>query len=285
MGERTLSVYVIHYNAPDWCRATVDSLLASDGVDVKVEVLHNGGPLPDVDPRARIRETGANIGFAGAANVALRSWLVRTEDPYCVVAAHDLTVKSDTLRLMADAADLHPDVGLLGPTPDHDIATGPAIAEEEWGVIREWVSGACLMIRRKLLDDVGLFDERLHSYAEDRDLAYRARTADWSVATVKGAYASGKGKVSLTSYRQMYANQIALVFKYQGTAKALREAVAQLGLGIRHTLAAVNPLPRSWAARKRQAIRGWAALTCFASAVRRCRLLSYEPDANPRRRG
>ncbi len=45
----------------------------------------------------------------------------------------------------------------------------------------DWVSGACLVIRRELLDEIGPLDERFFMYSEDVDYCYRAWQAGWRV--------------------------------------------------------------------------------------------------------
>ena len=44
----------------------------------------------------------------------------------------------------------------------------------------DWVSGACMMIRREVLRDVGLLDEGLYTYFDDCDICLRARRRGWS---------------------------------------------------------------------------------------------------------
>jgi len=51
----------------------------------------------------------------------------------------------------------------------------------------DWVSGCCMLIRRKALDEIGLFDENYFMYVEDVDLCRRAWEAGWQVAYFPGA--------------------------------------------------------------------------------------------------
>jgi hypothetical protein len=45
----------------------------------------------------------------------------------------------------------------------------------------EWIIGACMMIKRIAIEDVGLFDQRFFLYREDTDWCYRARNRKWKV--------------------------------------------------------------------------------------------------------
>jgi N-acetylglucosaminyl-diphospho-decaprenol L-rhamnosyltransferase len=45
----------------------------------------------------------------------------------------------------------------------------------------DWVSGACMLMPRKALEDVGPFDERFPLYGEELDMATRLRDAGWTV--------------------------------------------------------------------------------------------------------
>ena len=57
----------------------------------------------------------------------------------------------------------------------------PAVAEASTPTKVDWVSGACMAIRRRVLEGIGPLDERFFMYFEDADLCRRAREAGWSV--------------------------------------------------------------------------------------------------------
>jgi GT2 family glycosyltransferase len=60
----------------------------------------------------------------------------------------------------------------------------------------DWLAGASMMIRRELLEDVGLFDEDYFLYFEETDLCYRANKAGWPTVYVRNSSVSHIGGAS-----------------------------------------------------------------------------------------
>jgi hypothetical protein len=60
-----------------------------------------------------------------------------------------------------------------------------AIPEPAQSMNVDWLAGASLLIRHKVLDEIGLFDERYFLYFEETDLCLRARRAGWPARYVK----------------------------------------------------------------------------------------------------
>ena len=60
----------------------------------------------------------------------------------------------------------------------------------------DWLAGASLMIRRQVLDEIGLFDERYFLYFEETDLCLRAQRAGWTARYVKESRIMHIGSVS-----------------------------------------------------------------------------------------
>jgi N-acetylglucosaminyl-diphospho-decaprenol L-rhamnosyltransferase len=206
---RQIPVYVVHFEAPEWCSETVASLRRSD-VAVEPHVVDNGGlgPFPD----AEVFTLARNRGFSGAANVALGHWLATSAEPYCVVTAHDLLLEPDALRIMADVLDAHPTIGIVAPrivgtgrTPRENQADlferrrqrpAPDLVAIE-GLRRcSWASGTCLMFRRACVEDVGPFNERFGSYAEDVDYCFRANERTWGVVVAEAARGDTRGSAA-----------------------------------------------------------------------------------------
>jgi GT2 family glycosyltransferase len=153
-----------------------------------------------------------NLGFAKAVNQALRVASGR----FFLLLNPDTRVEGGAVEEMADFLDKNPEVGIVGanvagfdgkhePASHRSIPT-PATAfyrlsglsrlfpdhrefakynlsklDGDTGAYVEAVSGACMMLRRAMLDQIGLLDETFFLYGEDLDLCYRAGKADWKV--------------------------------------------------------------------------------------------------------
>lgn len=233
-------VYLVHWDAPEWCASAATSVLASQDVAVDLTVIDNGqrsgaplaGLLPD---GARIVPLTANRGYSGGANAALDDWRRRYPDGgLCLLASHDLHVEPHAVARLVDRACTEPDIGLLAPALTRPqarsggvwdgrrsyqvglVAGGPELVE------RDWVSGACMLVRRACADAVGPFDERFGSYMEDVDYGLRARDHGWRVATLTTAEVWGLGSSSDDSLRLIAANTMILGAKRGGVRGAVR---------------------------------------------------------------
>lgn len=208
-----LPVYLIHWNAPEWCASAVQSVEQSEP-PVAVTVVDNGGAPLQVS--ARILPQSQNRGFTGGANAALEDWLAGDE-PWAVIASHDLHVEPHTFATMLAAAT--PDVGIIGPS----LTAGSGGGRTPDGEV-EWLSGTCLMIRRECAGQVGPFDETFRSYVEDVDYCFRARAAGWRLLrTDAPATGLGTSVGRSSSRRSIRGGSVYLRYKHGGVPGALRE--------------------------------------------------------------
>ena len=89
----------------------------------------------------------------------------------------------------------------------------------------EVIKGACLLLRREALDEVGLLDERYHMYTEEVDLCYRLSEAGWDLWYVPGAVVTHYGGASSTlaaeeMYVQLYRSKVQFYRKMGGERRA-----------------------------------------------------------------
>jgi N-acetylglucosaminyl-diphospho-decaprenol L-rhamnosyltransferase len=164
----------------------------------------------------KVVENHANLGYARAANQGAAA----TTADWLLVANPDTRFEPGSLARLLQTAAADPTIGCVGPhlrNPDgSDYPTGrrfpsvfvgalhavlgtvgpgnPATARYHMtGVDRsvpvqvDWVSGACMCVRRDAWDAVGGFDPGYFMYAEDMDLCLRIARAGWRVVFDGGA--------------------------------------------------------------------------------------------------
>jgi len=198
-------------------------------------------------PGVRIIEAGRNLGFAAANNLGIRytsGELILLLNPDTVVPAGSVDALVACLDRRRDAAIVGP--RLVGEDNRVEVSFGPMIAplaelrqkvlvkghDLGIGVISgyvnrltqrsrevDWVSGACLLVRRADAEAVGLFDERFFMYTEDVDFcaAVRARgrkvlfEAGTEVRHLRGRSGMSAPKATAAAYRR---SQIAFYGKH-----------------------------------------------------------------------
>jgi N-acetylglucosaminyl-diphospho-decaprenol L-rhamnosyltransferase len=152
-----------------------------------------------------------NLGFTGGNNILMRPALESNDPPdYVLLLNPDTIILPHALTELLDFMEKNPTVGIAGSrledpdgTPQRSAfrfqsplgefeATakfGPATrllkrwivapAVVERAVKTDWVSGASMMVRRKVFEETGLLDEDYFTYFDDIDFCFNARKNGW----------------------------------------------------------------------------------------------------------
>jgi GT2 family glycosyltransferase len=188
------------------CHVVVVDNASGDG---SVEALrqatsHAGWDWVSLLPLAR------NGGFACGNNAGIRHALQSPECRYVLLLNPDTVLKHDAIRALVAFMDARPDVGLAGsaledaagvrqpsarnaPSPLGELESGARLGllsrllsrhavgtpAREAAHECDWLSGASVMIRREVFDEVGLLDEGYFLYFEEVDFCRRARRRGW----------------------------------------------------------------------------------------------------------
>jgi GT2 family glycosyltransferase len=168
----------------------------------------------------RLVENPSNSGFGSGNNLVLRAALAGDRPPdFFLLINPDAALDPGALPALVDFMSTHPRVGLAGPRTRDQRGFGatafrfPGILNSldeglhfgpltrllgRWRLAppprteshrTDWLSGGCLLIRRTVLEEVGLFDEGYFLYFEEVDLSLRAARAGWESWFVAGATA------------------------------------------------------------------------------------------------
>lgn len=220
MTSPLVSVVVVSFNTRDDLLRCLQSLAT---VTIPLEALvvdnasHDGSPaaVRAAFPDVRVLENGENVGFGRACNRGIRE----ARGEMVLLLNSDAEVCPGAVEALVEALRTRPEAAIAGPrtvgsdgTPQ--VSFGPDLTPwSEWtqarlvrGVRRrdpaalreaarrsaqdgavDWVSGACLLARRAVLEAAGGFDEAFFLYEEDADLCRRVREAGHRVVHVPAA--------------------------------------------------------------------------------------------------
>jgi N-acetylglucosaminyl-diphospho-decaprenol L-rhamnosyltransferase len=209
-----LEVVIVSYRCGPMVRHCLESLREhppAGGLRIAVVDNASGDGTADVVrrefPEVRLIALDENLGFSAANNLVLRE----TTAEYVLVLNPDTRICEGTLDTLLSLMDAKPRIGIAGcrlvqedgtfdhaarrsfPTPasalGHFLRVGrsgrapAALAAYRAPEVGEGpvdaVNGAFMLMRRAMLDEVGLFDEGYWMYMEDLDLCYRAARAGW----------------------------------------------------------------------------------------------------------
>jgi GT2 family glycosyltransferase len=187
------------------------AIVDNDSGDGSLATLRDGIASGRFGSTVEVIAAEKNGGFGYGNNVAIRRALASSDPPqYVYLLNPDAMPDPGAIRTLVEFLDAHPEVGIAGShihNPDGSTHVSafrfPSPIGELEGTLRlglatklfdrwsvwnlpcdetarvDWVSGASTMIRRDVLDQVGLFDENFFLYFEETDLCRRAAEAGW----------------------------------------------------------------------------------------------------------
>jgi N-acetylglucosaminyl-diphospho-decaprenol L-rhamnosyltransferase len=280
-GETTVDVVVVAYRSAATLRGCVEPLAAMPGV--RVTVVDNASPddgaATIADLPITVIRAPRNGGFSYGCNLGA----ARAVAPYLLFLNPDARIDAAALATLVAVLDDDPATGLVGPRIlDDDGSLAPSLrrfprlrstyaqalfmhrlwpraawtdevirdeAAYERSATMEWVSGACMLVRRSAYEAIGGFDERFFLYCEDTDLCLRLWQAGYAVrfepaAEVDhvGGASSGAGETQAIAAR----SRVLYARKHRSPGAARLEA---LGVALGEATHVVSSLPS--AARRR----------------------------------
>jgi O-antigen biosynthesis protein len=208
---KELSVVIVSYNVKNYLRQALDSVfIAIKDIDAEVIIVDNnssdGSPemVEELFHEVKLLRSPANYGYAAACNTGIEL----SSGSFILILNPDTIVKPYTFTVCLQFMNDHPDAGAIGarmtdgegrflpeskrafpsPTTSFFRLTGLGLIFKKSQVLNRYylgnfpdnktcradiLTGAFMFLRRKALDEAGLFDTAFFMYGEDIDLSWR----------------------------------------------------------------------------------------------------------------
>ena len=217
------------YSKSDLVEISISSILKNTHSDFTLYVVNNNfDPINDVMkkflPNDRIKYivSETNTGCGGGRNIGMRN--MDNDFDYLFIVDSDIYCPKDWDKKMIDFMEKNPKIGLAGPCTNYAgspqlISDCPELNTDEEKenyaikfekenrkhsiVHKKWpVIGFCQIIRKKVFEKVGFFDENFKFYGcEDNDYCWRVQIFGWDLAYINNVfiYHYGHGGFNLLS--------------------------------------------------------------------------------------
>ena len=165
-------------------------------------------------PTVQVIELTDNLGYAGNNNVGIQAAMDQHAD-WIFILNEDTILETDCLENLVRLGESDSQIGMVGPMVYHHdepnmiqsagghvnrywIATHDGQDELDRGQFAEprsvdWLTGCSILVRRAVIEQVGMFDARFFIYAEEEEWCLRAKKAGWRLMHVPQAKLWHKG--------------------------------------------------------------------------------------------
>lgn len=290
-----LSIVTVNWNTCNELRECLKSISDTNNINVEIIVVDNASSddsaamVKSELPMVKLIENNENSGFAKGSNMGISI----SRGRYVLLLNPDCVVSKGALEALVKFGDENREAGIFGlkvlnsdGSIQHSCRKSPTFGAilfrnavlsrlfpnnpytreyllASWShdsVIEiDWVSGAALVMRRELIDDIGMLDERFYMYCEDMDLGYRARKAGWKVLYFPDAVVThAKGRSSDKDPNRMIIEHHKSMYKYyakHNTDKysCILKYIVYLGLAFRAFMLIIANTYRhiEWSIRKK----------------------------------
>ena len=223
-----VDIVVVSYRSGSELRACVEPLVAAEGVHVVVVDNASGDGSLDAVAGLDVATIALqeNRGFAAGCNAGWRA----SSSPHILFLNPDARIEPKAIELLVELLEREPGVAVAAPrivdadgsldlsqrrfptlrsTYAHALFLHRLFRRTGWAseLVRDpadyerpgspdWASGACLLVRRSVLEELGGWDEGFFMYCEDKDLCRRARDRGYDVRFEPAALAHHAGGAS-----------------------------------------------------------------------------------------
>jgi len=258
-----LSIVLVCWNNKEYLSPCLESLYQSDlASQFDVIVVDNGSTdgsqemLREKYPDVKIIQNDHNVGLGKASNQGIEA----TTGEFILLLNNDTIVNKAALDSMVDLMRTQSEAGAVGckllngdgsfqsgyggfSTLLEEFLIAIQVGERIWpgyplqgdsDTIRAvgWMSSACLLVRRKTLDQIGLLDESYFIYGDETDLQYRMKKADWKAYYIPDATIIHFGGRSMNRWKRRRMVYRGKMLFYKKNYGVVQTAVLRISLAI-----------------------------------------------------
>jgi GT2 family glycosyltransferase len=220
MSEPLIISVILNTNRRQDTLECLDSLTRSTYDNHQVIVLDNASSDGSVEairrvfPEVQVIELTQNLGYAGNNNVGIEAAIKQGAD-WVFVLNEDTILAPNCLTNLVAVGESDEQIGIVGPMVYHRdepdvIQSAGGLLGPDWQSTHiaknevdrgqftaphpvEWISGCGIMVKRPVIEQVGLIDERYFYYWEETEWCLRAGRSGWRVMHVPDAKLWHKG--------------------------------------------------------------------------------------------
>lgn len=239
------TIIILNYNTRDLtlaCLAKFYSQIPSDWRVIVVDNASSDGSADAIEkayPAIDVIRSAKNLGFSGGNNLGI----AQADTEALILLNSDVYVDANTLAGVVQNLLSNPIAAALSPKLLNEQREPQAFAygndptifyllKRAWNAIIyrrslhdwdikhpiavDWISGACLCVKKAVVDQVGMMDDRFFLYFEDNDWCLRMREHGWRVIYdphYQVIHLGGSSEKKRRKANQIYYNSLILFYK------------------------------------------------------------------------
>ena len=210
MAIPKVSVVVLNYNKPEDTLDCIQSVMKSDYQNLELIVVDNFSSeslFKVLEEKVKLLNiklirTRINLGYAGGNNVGIKN----STGKYILILNDDVIIDDKLISELVKIVESDNSIGVVGPIVyRHETNEAwfytPKIKELNVDIVDVWlVVGCTLMIKRQVIEKIGLLDENFFMYHEEWDWCIRARKAGYRTVCAPKSEAWHKAPLELQMF-------------------------------------------------------------------------------------
>ncbi len=225
--QNKISVVIVNRNGEDFLKDALDSVIEQGEIVGEIIVVDNASTDNSLEIikeySARVIKNAKNVGFAAGNNQGIKA----AKYPYILLLNMDAKIEQGALSKMLKKMESNGEIGCVLPiilNPDKSIQSlglthsisGMGINQKDSKEKIFGFYGACVLLRKDMLDETGGFDDEFFTFYEDLELSYRIRLSRWKMGFSKEAYIIHKGSGAGTyhKYYFLHRNKWITILRY-----------------------------------------------------------------------